>query len=269
MLGRSVEQEFANERGVWCANHVLWRLALMTDRRPSTLSSVLCGLIVLVALLAAYRWQTRPQAEAATLERYLRTLAADQASAGPGHSAIIGDSLTVAAPLLPVCGRVVVKAAFNGAQAQQAVDYIMPPLSTSPPAAVLIAIGVNDAWRHIATPRAQRLADFDVAYRGVIDAALALTPTVGIVLLPSVAKDGDLGVSFFDPPLIDQFNQIIVKLAKNKQLPVFSLAALSGPDGFSRSGLTHDGIHLTPAGYAVWMQVVTLAWRTIQPCPER
>jgi lysophospholipase L1-like esterase len=236
----------------------------MTDRRPSTLSSVLCGLIVLVALCGAYRWQTRP-----TLESFWRTLAADQAGAGPGHSAIIGDSLTVAAPLLAVCGRSVVKAAFNGARIQQTVDYIMPPLSKSPPAAVLIAIGVNDAWRHITTSRAQRLVDFEDAYRGLIDKALVLTPKVGIVLLPSVAKDGDLGVSFFDPSLIDQFNQIIAKLANNKQLPVFPLAALSGPDGFARPGLTQDGVHLTPAGYAVWMQVVTQAWQTIQPCPER
>jgi lysophospholipase L1-like esterase len=239
----------------------------MTDRRPSTLSWVLCGLIALVALFGAYRWQSRPPA--ATLESFWRTLAADQAGVGLGHSAIIGDSLTVAAPLLAVCGRSVVKAAFDGARVQQAVDYIMPPLSKSPPAAVLIAIGVNDGWRHITASRAQRLVDFEDAYRGLIDMALVLTPKVGIVLLPSVAKDGDLGAGFFDPSLLDQFNQIIVKLANHKQLPVFPLVALSGPDGFSRPNMTHDGVHLTPAGYAVWMQVVTQAWRTIQPCPDR
>jgi lysophospholipase L1-like esterase len=228
---------------------------------------VLCGSIMLMSLMAGFLW--REALEPAHIERYLRTVAGDQTRAGPGYSVLIGDSITVAAPLLPVCGRAVVKAAFNGAQVQHALDYIMPPLRQVPPGSVLIAVGVNNAWRHVTTPRPQRLAEFEASYRRLIDDVLALTPRVGLVLLPSVAKEGPLGASFFDQPLINEYNQIVSGLAAEKRLPTFPLSELDGPDGLSRAGLTRDGVHLTAAGYAIWMQAVTKAWRQVKPCPER
>jgi hypothetical protein len=238
----------------------------MPDRSPSLLSWALCALIVLVAWWGVDRWRARLAAEPATLARYLRTVAADQERAGPRYRAMIGDSITVAGRLLPVCDGPVLKAAFNGAQVQHAVDHIILPLRSRPPAAILIAIGVNDAWRHIVTPRAQRLTDFAASYRRLIREAQALTPDVGLLLVPPVAKDGALGASFFDMTLIEAFNQIIVELAADAKLPTFSLAPLAGPDGLARAGTTTDGVHLTAAGYAIWMDVVTRAWSRIMPC---
>jgi hypothetical protein len=223
-------------------------------------------LIVLVAWWGFDRYQARLAAEPATLERYLRTVGADQQRAGPSYLVMIGDSITVAGPLPPICGRPVLKAAFNGAQVQHAVDHILQPLRTRPPAAIVIAIGVNDAWRHIVTPRAQRLTDFEASYRRLIREAQALTLDVGLLLVPPVAKDGALGASFFDVTLIEAFNQIIVRLAAEAKLPTFALSPLAGPDGLSRAGTTTDGVHLTAAGYATWIEVVTGAWSRVKPC---
>jgi lysophospholipase L1-like esterase len=242
-----------------------------TERRAPVIatSAVLCcglliGLIIGIATIGVFRSEGDPP----TLDGYLNRLARAQQQGGAQYTAMIGDSITVAAPNLVVCGKPVVKAAFDGARVAELVEHVAPTLKAKPPSAIVLAAGVNDAWRHLsnATPRPQQIEEFRAAYRALVIAAQALTPKVAIVSIPPVGQDGHLGVSFFDTTLIDDFNGIISGLASELRVPIVTLSALAGADGLARPGLTNDGVHPTPAGYALWRAAVDQAWARIASC---
>jgi lysophospholipase L1-like esterase len=220
-------------------------------------------LIGLIIGVAAYGW-TRPKG--ITLDRYLGELSAAQHRGGYLYTAMVGDSITAGSPQLLVCGKPVVKAAFDGARVAELVAHVVPSLRTKPPSAILLAAGINDAWRHIATPKGQRLVDFRNAYHALISATKALTPTVGIVLIPPVSRQGELGANFFDPALIAELNGIIASLATELQVPTVSLDTLAGADGLALEGMTLDGVHPSPAGYAIWAATVFQAWTRLTSC---
>jgi lysophospholipase L1-like esterase len=222
-------------------------------------------LVGLIAALATYSW-IQPGDEPASFDRYLKQLAAAQQQGGPQYTAMVGDSITAGAQLPLVCGKPVVKAAFNGARVAELVDHVVPALRANPPSAVLLAAGVNDTWRHLQGLKSERMDEFRASYRALIDAARALTPHVGIVLIPPVAARGDLGADFFDTALISEFNAMIGELAAEARLPVVSLMALAGPDGLARAGLTLDGVHPSAAGYSIWTAAVAQAWTQIKRC---
>jgi lysophospholipase L1-like esterase len=183
----------------------------------------------------------------------------------PGYVVVIGDSITEAAPLEAVAGQLPINAGIGGARVSDAVRFILPTLNDSQPAALLIAIGVNDTKFQFPEPRAQRLADFARDYRDLVRGARRLTPNVGLLLIGPVAKGMDIGDNFFDPELILAFNAIIAAVATELKAPVFPLTGLEGANGLAHPQVTHDGVHLSDAGYAIWNKVVARAWQTLLP----
>lgn len=177
-----------------------------------------------------------------------------------GYVVIIGDSITQEAPLEPVAAQLPVNAGIGGARVGDALSLILPTLVASRPAALLIAIGVNDTKFQFSESRAQRLTDFARDYRELVRGARRLTPHVGLLLIGPVANGMDLGDRFFDPELILSFNAIIAAVATELKAPVFPLTGLEGADGFAHPHVTHDGVHLTDAGYAIWNEAVARAW---------
>jgi lysophospholipase L1-like esterase len=177
-----------------------------------------------------------------------------------GYTVIIGDSIAEAAPLEPVAGQLPINAGIGGARVGDAIRIILPTLRDSQPAALLIAIGVNDTKFQFPQPRTQRLTDFARDYRDLVRGARRLTPNVGLLLIGPVAKGMDVGDRFFDPQLILAFNAIIAAVATEMQAPVFPLVGLEGADGLAHPHVTHDGVHLSDAGYAIWNDVVARAW---------
>jgi lysophospholipase L1-like esterase len=182
-----------------------------------------------------------------------------------GYVVIIGDSITEAAPLAPVAGQLPINAGIGGARIGDAVRIILPTLKDSQPAALLIAIGVNDTKFQFPEPRVQRLTDFARDYRELVLGARRLTPNVGLLLIGPVAKGMDIGDRFFDPELILAFNAIIAAVATELKAPVFPLTALEGAGGLAHPHVTHDGVHLSDAGYAIWNEVVAMAWQKLLP----
>jgi GDSL-like Lipase/Acylhydrolase family len=168
---------------------------------------------------------------------------------GVGYVGIIGDSITESAPFAPVGGQLPVNAGIGGARVGDAIRVILPTLADSSPTALLIAIGVNDTKRQFLHPHAQRLTDFARDYRDLVRSAHRLTPRVGLLLIGPVAKGMDLGDRFFDPSLIVAFNGIIRSVGKELNAPAFPLTSLEGLDGFADPDVTHDGVHLSEAGY--------------------
>jgi GDSL-like Lipase/Acylhydrolase family len=217
--------------------------------------------ISVTAALMTYRaFVTRAQSPT-VLEQHLSSIQATFQASDANPFAIIGDSLTADAPEQVVCGKKVVRIAFGGAQIAHARQHLMPILAKNPPAGLILAIGINDAQRRISKSRRQLIADVDADYRQLLRQAKELTPHVAVILNPPVGKDQPMGDDFFDPNLIIAVNDVIRTAANDANVPAFALAALAQPNGSAHADFTLDGVHLSPAGYAIWSGVVLDAWQ--------
>jgi lysophospholipase L1-like esterase len=221
------------------------------------------------AAVATYRALFPSVQVPSVLDQHLEALRIRLAEAKPGYLAIIGDSLTADAPEQEVCGTKLVPVAFGGAQIEHAQQHLLPLLVAKRPSALIVAMGVNDAQRRIAKSREQLLSGAATTYRQLLHQATKLTPHVAVVLNPPVGQGQPMGDVFFDPGMITAINDIIRTAAGELDLPVFSLAELAGPDGFARAGVTLDGVHPSPSGYAIWAATIAEAARHLQPCPRR
>jgi hypothetical protein len=236
-------------------------------RRLYVLALTVIGLLIGgSAAVATYRALTKPPAAVITMADFERQIRADLRQHGDGYRAIIGDSISAVSPDQLVCGRPVLRVAYGGAQIDDALDTLMPLLANSRPAALLIAIGVNDAQRRIAKSREQLLADVAAGYRTLLQQAKALTPNVAVIEASPVGQGQPMGDVFFDPSLITAINELIRSAAADAKVPVFSLSALAKSDGFARDGVTLDGVHLSPDGYAIWNKVSAQAWQSFGAC---
>ena len=245
-----------------CAIDPAW---LGTMPRPLyLLVSAVLGLLVGPA--AAYWAMTKPTAVVQTMADFERHIRSELRQQGDGYRAMIGDSITAVAPDQVVCGRPVIRVAYGGAQIEDALQDLMPLLVGSRPAALIIAIGVNDAQRRIAKTREQLLADVTIGYRTLLRQAKALTPHVAVIQASPVGQGQPMGDVFFDPSLITAINGLIRDAATDAKVPVLALAGLAQSDGFARDGVTLDGAHLSPAGYAIWSAVAAQAWQSIGAC---
>jgi GDSL-like Lipase/Acylhydrolase family len=220
------------------------------------------------AVVAVHRAWLRPPTQQLPMSAFHNFVRAQVQHSGNGYLAIIGDSITASSPEQRVCGRSVLRLAFGGAKVEGALQDIMPPLQNSRPAALVVAIGVNDAQRRITKPRAQLLADFAADYRTLLQQAKALTSKVAVVLSPPVGKDRPMGDAFLDPDLIITLNDLIRTAAVDADVPVLALSEMARSDGFAREDVQLDGVHLSPAGYNIWGRVVDRAWQTIGACDK-
>lgn len=221
---------------------------------------------LLIGPSAAYRAMTKPTAVVYTMADFERQIRSELRQHGDGYRAMIGDSITAVSPDQVVCGRPIIRVAYGGAQIEDALLDLMPLLADSRPAALTIAIGVNDAQRRIAKSRDQLLTDFAAGYRKLLQQAKALTPNVAVIQASPVGQGQSMGDVFFDPSLITAINGLIRDAAADAKVPVFSLSGLAQSDGFARAGVTLDGVHLSPAGYSIWSAVAAQASQSIRAC---
>ncbi len=119
------------------------------------------------------------------------------------------------------------------------------------PGVVVIQNGVNDLGelKRNGTPT---IDEIDKCYRKVISkirTRLPDTPLVIVGLFPTRDKYGDLVPSLLE---LDARQKKIAEDFGCTYLEMFS--ALSGPDGFLKKEYSREGLHLTEAGYKVWMK---------------
>jgi lysophospholipase L1-like esterase len=224
---------------------------------------LLAGLVVVVSALGFARAVLHSAPAGLTLVDIQNLLSTQIAKQEAGYSAIVGDSITVAAPSQTLGGQKVLRVAYGGARIDGALTNLMPLMTDRPPTALIIAIGVNDAQRGIEKSRDQLLADVATNYRALLLRAKRLTPRVAVVLSPPVGRGQPMGDIIYDPALIVAINAIMQAVADELQIPVLALSALAGMDGFARPDTTLDGVHLSAAGYAIWSDVTAQAWQTI------
>ncbi|MFB6451662.1 SGNH/GDSL hydrolase family protein [Bradyrhizobium tunisiense] len=167
-----------------------------------------------------------------------------------GHGAIvvIGDSRVESARLpSEVGGRPLVNAGVGGATVGLLENMVLPLISKA--YCIVVAVGVNNAKTE-ATVSEDFLFAFDRLCRAASDKAEKLV----VATIPPVAENAPLGVGYYDPSMISTFNDEIRALAGNRQYNLSDIAALMQKDnGNLPSEFSSDGVHLTAAGYAVFI----------------
>lgn len=148
---------------------------------------------------------------------------------------VIGDSITEAAALRPVCRRAPINAGIGGATVPTFASLARQYALSTKPDLIILALGTNDSF-HGST------AFFAASYTSLLR-SLSDWP-VAIVPIPAGEK----------VPAAGDFNAVLRALAAERKLLVV-------PD--VQRLTTTDGIHLTPQAYAEWRERLEQAARTV------
>jgi lysophospholipase L1-like esterase len=158
----------------------------------------------------------------------------------PNPVIIFGDSIVQGAALpSKVCGLPLVNAGVRGAGIGYFLRHSAQLLGSSRPKLIVLAVGINNA-----AAKESRQVDFQNRYDQVVASLASIAPVVVATVTP--IKEGYFVSKFgYDPQIVPALNRTI--LATPNMKAVIDLnAPLSG------ANFTVDGVHLNPAGYALW-----------------
>lgn len=181
--------------------------------------------------------------------RYTHENARVLASGTPVDVVFLGDSITeywAQTPSAPFTASRLNRG-ISGQTSQQLVLRFRQDVLGLKPRIVLMQAGVNDVLGNtgLIGPDA-----FIANFETLIDLAQAHGITVVIGSLPAASSlpgRADIAV----PARVADLNRRLRDLAARRGVGFADyFAALAGPDGLPRPGLSEDGVHLTPAGYA-------------------
>jgi len=161
---------------------------------------------------------------------------------------ILGDSI-VEASTLPreLCGHAIVNAGLEGASTTSDLgDWLMDVLDGKPAAAIVIALGINDALG-----AARDLPQFEANYSTLVAMLAKATPHVITLGIPPLDASPRLSAETRTKatPLIDSYNAALPALAGRGGATFAALPPLPTPH-------TIDGVHLNAAGYELWNEAV-------------
>jgi GDSL-like Lipase/Acylhydrolase family len=151
---------------------------------------------------------------------------------------VFGDSIVELALVPEICGRPVLNAGVGGFDLQKLINFVRK-IEIKRSASVIVAIGINDAQRH----KPIDLTDWVNGYTVLLDALAA--HNLVVMGIETVEAGKSLGDKYFDPSVIAQQNSRLAALASDRKVKFI-------PPQPSVNGLTTDGVHLTPQGYAGW-----------------
>jgi hypothetical protein len=164
--------------------------------------------------------------------------------AGDRPIVVFGDSIVQEAPLpRSLCGHTLINAGVGGATIAYFADHANALLGTTQPKLIVLAVGINDAWR---TTRSDVRATFDRNYRMVVQRLSALAPVV--VATPTGIKDGAFAANY-DPQYVAPINHTI------RTVPG-TAARIDLDMLFAPHNNTSDGIHLNDRGYEIWSKAI-------------
>jgi lysophospholipase L1-like esterase len=156
---------------------------------------------------------------------------------------VLGDSITEASTLpRSLCDHAVVNAGLDGAStASDLGTWLMEALNGQRAAAILIALGTNDALQG----REQK--EFEANYGSLLAQLRGATDHLAVLGIPSIEVRGRMPPGYQAETMkrIDAFNAALPALAEKGGATFAALPPMPAPH-------TIDGIHLDAAGYAVW-----------------
>ncbi|MET4328325.1 lysophospholipase L1-like esterase [Bradyrhizobium sp. i1.15.2] len=170
---------------------------------------------------------------------------------------VIGDSITEAA-LLPtrLCGHPLINAGIGGLTAGNYADLAPGLLAERKIAALVIALGINDANRTTGSTD-----EFVRQYRRLLAIAGQASAHLIIAGVPPIDADGALA-PYFDIPRSEEIDAKLAKIAADAGLPFVSLRGLK----MREPGTRVDGVHLTAKGYEAWQRAVIGAVQATLDC---
>jgi lysophospholipase L1-like esterase len=158
----------------------------------------------------------------------------------PNPVIIFGDSIVQGAQLPPkVCGLPLVNAGVRGAGIGYVLRHWAQLLGPSRPKLIVLAVGINNA-----AAKEGREVDFQNRYEQTVASLASIAPVVAATVTP--IKEGYFVSSFgYDPQIVPALNRTILATPNIK-----AVIDLNAP--LSAENFTIDGVHLNPAGYALW-----------------
>jgi hypothetical protein len=161
---------------------------------------------------------------------------------------VLGDSV-VEASTLPreLCGHAIVNAGLDGASTMSDLgDWLMDALDGKPVAAIVIALGVNDALG-----AARNLPQFKANYSTLLAQLSKAKARVIVLAVPPLDVSPRLTVEAQTEVmrLIESYNSALPELAVRGGATFAALPPMPAPH-------TIDGVHLNAAGYQLWNQAV-------------
>lgn len=148
------------------------------------------------------------------------------------NTVFIGDSITASGRQFNSARTI--NLGTSGAQTYQIAAMIKNANAYSPNHIAIMA-GTNDAIE----------GEIDIAEIIRLWDEITREPKIVITLVPHT-KSKLLNAR------IDKVNAIALAAAQKRHRPVLSLPELAGPGGLIQDRYTVDGVHLTPAGLAIW-----------------
>ena len=173
---------------------------------------------------------------------------------------ITGDSITEQLYLPSLAGYPVINAGFAGGRARDVLDFLLSLSSGEKIKAIVIAVGVNDAWS--AGLEGNKPEHWRSVYLAAVERAKILAGD-NVVLSAIIPPEPGKNLSaMFDMRRIEALNGIIRSVAREKKVvlvdndPVFRMLAAQG------KVYTVDGIHLNNLGFATWRESLQTAIST-------
>lgn len=170
--------------------------------------------------------------------------------AQPGVIVVLGDSNVQGAPLPDrICGTPVVNAGIGGVTVDWLAQNVGALFGSSKPSLIVVAAGVNDG-----KAKAPLATTFRTSYAHLIDALRRIAPVI-VATIPTI-KPGGLSAEY-DADLIGTFNAAI---RSRPDVTVVDVA-----EQLSSPATTLDGVHISSAGFTIWMKSVFDAVKQIEP----
>lgn len=142
----------------------------------------------------------------------------------------------------------VINRGFGGSQIADVTLYFDQVVTPYHPRAIFFYAGENDLWAAKKTP-AQVTADFQ-AFMDLKDMRLGPTAVYFITLKPSKQRFTQLAEQ-------DQVNDAVRAMAaKRSDLVVVDVVPTMLENGQPKDIFVGDGLHMTPAGYVLWTEVI-------------
>ncbi|MGF7148994.1 hypothetical protein FHS96_002636 [Sphingomonas zeicaulis] len=166
----------------------------------------------------------------------------------PGGAVVLGDSNVELQIFATLCGKPVLNAGISGIRTAALIEPARMVIRRAEPAVTIVAVGVNDSARLVATSP----ADFAHDYARLL-AAVKRGGRLIVVGIPPI-EPGKRWGSGFDEARISAFNALLPKVAAEG-------GATFVPALGSTTGLTFDGLHFNAAGDRAWQASIEAACR--------
>jgi len=177
---------------------------------------------------------------------------------GRKNIVFVGDSLTEGFPLekyfpgRPVLNRGIISDGI-GFDERGVLGRMDSSIFDCNPKVIFLTIGVNDLPHDWVT-----VEECIEGYRAIVEQIQERLPEVKLVLQTLAPTGEPYGKRAYLNPRIEEFNQHLLALAREKGLPVIDLHALYRDEKGELPAQYHrgDGLHLTPEAYALWAEKI-------------